>query len=336
MHKDPLSDYESQLFLEYEAYLLRQNKTSPFVVWLTRIIKFFTIYIILSGTIFSVLLGILNFSAYSARVFNWIDPGTLLSMKTEIQSAISSSSIEVHASEQDEEAHIESLDLLTKKIAQTDPSLIYSRTYDASRLLGNISLDGIAASKFEVAPYENRIIIPRLGKNIPLVDVFHDLDADYIKMHEIFMEELRKWVVRYPGTARPGEEGNVFIFGHSSNYPWVKSQYNDIFALLDTLENGDDVVIFYNQKKFVYRITDRAIVKPGDMKALESRDPQKKELALMTCWPIGTTLERIILFGQLVEDGVEIPSVPKISTGSIDSTQTGTLLTWSIQENKEL
>jgi sortase A len=112
------------------------------------------------------------------------------------------------------------------------------------------------------------------------------MDADYLEMHEIFMEELRKGVVRYPDTARPGEVGNVFIFGHSSNYPWVKSEYNDIFALLDTLKDGDDVVIFYGQKKFTYRITDRAIVKPGDMEVLESRDPTKKELALMTCWPI--------------------------------------------------
>lgn len=116
------------------------------------------------------------------------------------------------------------------------------------------------------------------------------------------MEELRGGVVRYPGTALPGETGNVFIFGHSSNYPWVKSDYNDAFALLDTLENGDEITIYYNQKKFTYRVTDRAVVKPGDVKTLESRDHTKKELSLMTCWPVGTTLERIIIFAELVED----------------------------------
>lgn len=108
-------------------------------------------------------------------------------------------------------------------------------------------------------------------------------------------------MVRYPGTAKPGEVGNVFIFGHSSNYPWVQSQYNDVFALLDTLATGDEVIIFYNQEKFIYKITDRAIVKPGDIATLNARDPSKKELSLMTCWPIGTTLERIILFAELVE-----------------------------------
>ena len=120
-------------------------------------------------------------------------------------------------------------------------------------------------------------------------------------MHEIFMEELKKGVVRYPGTARPGEVGNAFVFGHSSNYPWIKSEYNDIFALLDNLATGDEIIVFYDQVKYVYHVTDRATVKPGDVKTLESRDKTRKELSLMTCWPVGTTLERLIIFAELAE-----------------------------------
>lgn len=116
------------------------------------------------------------------------------------------------------------------------------------------------------------------------------------------MEELKKGVVRYPGTARPGEVGNAFIFGHSSNYPWVISEYNDVFALLNTLETGDEVIVYYNQHKYTYKITDRSIVKPGDTKVLSARDPNKKEISLMTCWPVGTTLERYIIFGELIEN----------------------------------
>ena len=92
--------------------------------------------------------------------------------------------------------------------------------------------------------------------------------------------------MRYPGTARPGEVGNVFIFGHSSNYPWIASEYNDVFALLNSLENGDEITVYYNQQKYIYRITDRAIVKPGDTDVLFTRDPTKKEISLMTCWPV--------------------------------------------------
>lgn len=194
----------------------------------------------------------------------------------------------------------DSLQVVTEKVALTDPDIVYARSYESDRLLSGVPRTSLSAN-FEVTPYENRIIIPKLGKNIPLVDVEHDVTAKYSEMNSIFMEELKKGVVRYPGTARPGEVGNAFIFGHSSNYPWVASDYNEVFALIDTLENGDEVIVYYDQKKFVYRITDRAIVEPGDTDVLSARDPSKKEISLMTCWPVGTALERYIIFGELVE-----------------------------------
>lgn len=80
------------------------------------------------------------------------------------------------------------------------------------------------------------------------------------------------------------------------------SDYNDVFALLGTLSLGDEIIVYYEQKKYVYKMTDKAIVNPGDTEILSNRDPKKKEISLMTCWPIGTTLERYIVFGELVEN----------------------------------
>ncbi len=74
-----------------------------------------------------------------------------------------------------------------------------------------------------------------------------------------------------------------------------------MFALLDKLEKGDEIIIYYYQKKFVYKVTEHREVKPGDVKTLESRDNSKKELSLMTCWPVGTTLDRLIVFAELDE-----------------------------------
>ncbi|MBC7503623.1 class E sortase [Candidatus Gracilibacteria bacterium] len=244
-------------------------------------------------------MGLLNFSAYSAMVTNWVNPGLMLTRQGAIESALSSSNISVHASDLGD-IH-DSLESLTQKVVLTDPDIVYSRSYDSDRLLSGFSR-GSDSATFSVTPYENRIIIPRLGKNIPLVDVDHDPQAKFGEMQDVFMEELKKGVVRYPGTARPGEIGNAFIFGHSSNYPWIKSEYNDVFALIDTLQNGDEIIVYYNQHKYIYRITDRVIVEPGNTKVLSARDPNKKEISLMTCWPVGTALNRYIIFGELVEN----------------------------------
>lgn len=294
MHTDPL--------FEYEQKHIHHTHRPSFLTIIFRGTKLLTAYLLLSGTIFSILLGLLNFSAYSARILDWVDPARLSAIQEDLTNAIARSGIDVYAdTSMSEKEAIGSREIITERMADIAPGLVYNRTYTPDNLLTNIDTLSSARATFEVAPYENRIIIPKIGKNIPLVDVQHHVWTTYWEMHEIFMEELKKGVVRYPGTAQPGQVGNAFIFGHSSNYPWIKSEYNDIFALLDNLETGDEIIVYYSQKKYTYKVTDHAIVKPGDVATLESRDPNKKELSLMTCWPIWTTLERLIVFAELQE-----------------------------------
>lgn len=288
---DPLLEIEQQ-------HAVSSKQSSRFThSRIFRTIRFVWAYFMLTGVIFGIIMGILNFSAYSARVINWINPETITHLRDQIQLAVSNSSVAVYA--QWDESR-ESLETVRAKVELTDPEVIYSRSYPANGLLSWISRTSSEAT-FSVVPHENRIIIPRLGKNIPLVDVHNDAKSSYDQMHETFMEELKKWVVRYPWTAQPWDVGNAFIFGHSSNYPWVKSDYNDVLALIDTMKVGDEIIVYYNQKKFVYKVTDHSVVKPWDTKVLSSRDPKKKEISLMTCWPIGTTLERYIVFWELIE-----------------------------------
>lgn len=281
--------------------LEKKQKQKNIFSSLGKSLRFLTAYVLLSGLIFGILLSILNFSAYSSRILNWVNPDSLLTVRDQVAGILDSSSIQVHASEEANMEQKEDLDTITSKILATDPNMVYARSYNIKGLTKNIKNTSDRTS-FSLTPYENRIIIPRIGKNVPLIDTQMQEGADFSTMHNVFMEELKKWVVRYPGTAEPGGVGNAFIFGHSSNYPWVKSDYNDVFALLDQLQNGDEIIIYYFQKKYTYVVTDRATVKPGDVQALEARDPTKKELTLMTCWPVGTALERILLFAELRED----------------------------------
>ena len=85
----------------------------------------------------------------------------------------------------------DSLEAVTEKIVVTDPEIVYARSYESDRLLSGVPRTSLSAN-FAITPYENRIIIPKLGKNIPLVDVEHDSNAIYTEMQDIFMEELKK------------------------------------------------------------------------------------------------------------------------------------------------
>jgi hypothetical protein len=133
-------------------------------------------------------MGGLNFSAYSAMVTNWINPDLMIIRQGDIESALSNSSLSVHAADMTDS---DSIEIITEKVALTDPDIIYARSYGSDHLLSGIS-PSVSDATFTVTPYENRIIIPRLGKNIPLVDVEHDAHAKFGEMQDVFMEELKK------------------------------------------------------------------------------------------------------------------------------------------------
>lgn len=152
-----------------------------------------------------------------------------------------------------------------------------------------------------ITPYENRIVVPKIGKNIPLVEVTQELVWDEEELNDIFMSDLENGVVRYPSSVKPGEDGNTFIFGHSSNFPWIKWNYNEVFALLDKVSYGDEVIIYYEQKKYVYRILEKKVIDPKNVGVI-NKHSLTPQLTLMTCWPIGTTLNRLIVSGELIEE----------------------------------
>lgn len=154
-----------------------------------------------------------------------------------------------------------------------------------------------------VAPPDTRIIIPKIAKNIPIIKVPDDSlrEGDWKQLEKDIQEKLKDGVVHYPGTAEPGDDGNSFITGHSSYYPWDPGRYKDVFAALHDLQKGDHYFIYHKGKKYEYVITERKVVKPSDTSVLQQ--PKGKKIStLMTCTPIGTAINRLIIVGEQVEE----------------------------------
>lgn len=292
--EEAISDPLGMMIQEAEVKTVKVSKTLRSET-ISRL-KFLVHYIAVSMTVFVILLVATNWTAYWSVLSNMIYPDQAKASGAELLSSLDRSKLNVFANEPKQK--IETNKQTAQEIkAQLDAEgvNVNEDAYSMKRLLSTESNTNVA---FNIAPYENRLIIPKIGKNVPLVDVVSTNVFDFDHMENIFMQELEKGVVRYPGSALPGEQGNSFIFGHSSNYPWIKGDYNSVFALLDNLEFGDEIIVYYKQRKYVYVIKEKKIVKPGDVKALD-RDPSKKELSLMTCWPIGTTLKRMLVFAEL-------------------------------------
>lgn len=164
--------------------------------------------------------------------------------------------------------------------------------------------NGIMPLNIWVASYDDRIEIPSLNVDAPLVMPKLGLDAlkarDWPTLEDQIRASLAKGVVYYPGTAEPGTKGNFFVTGHSSNYFWEISPYNTVFALLPKMAVGDDVYVTYKQNHYRYKVASKREVGPDDVSIL--KQGQAKEMTLMTCTPVGTTLRRLVVTAYLVED----------------------------------
>lgn len=153
----------------------------------------------------------------------------------------------------------------------------------------------------EITPPGTRVIIPRLAKNVPVVSVSEDnlLRRDWDALENDLQKALRDGVVHYPGTPWPGQSGNVVLTGHSSYYPWDPGRFKDVFAILHNVQEGDEIIVFHNQQKFVYRVAELKEVKPDQVEVLG--DTGDNRLTMLTCTPIGTNLRRLIVTAYPVE-----------------------------------
>jgi LPXTG-site transpeptidase (sortase) family protein len=136
--------------------------------------------------------------------------------------------------------------------------------------------------------------IPKLNMQVPLI---------FSKSPDNFDKDLEKGVIHYPGTALPGEKGIVYVSGHSSDFFWKKNEFSTVFAKINRLEAGDDIfVTVYDAngkaQTFRYRVAFNKIYSPDDQ--TQFIDNSSAKLNLSTCWPIGTSKDRLVVTAELV------------------------------------
>ncbi len=71
---------------------------------------------------------------------------------------------------------------------------------------------------------------------------------DTSSLESAVQKKLQEGIVHLGYTVQPGEIGNSYIVGHSSNFATVKSDYNTIFKPLELATKNGDEFIIYDQK----------------------------------------------------------------------------------------
>ncbi|HEY8094176.1 MAG TPA: class E sortase [Acidimicrobiales bacterium] len=121
------------------------------------------------------------------------------------------------------------------------------------------------------------IQIPRIGVDRPLWE-------------GVTLKTLNRGPGHWPGTAMPGQVGNVVIGGH-------RVSHDKPFRNIDQLVVGDPIVITFNGVPNTYIVTGAQVVTPNDTWVI-NQTPEHTA-TLFACHPPGSTKFRYVVFAKL-------------------------------------
>ena len=103
-------------------------------------------------------------------------------------------------------------------------------------------------------------------------------------------EQLKKGVGQNVGTANPGQNGNVVLSAHND-------VYGELFRYLDKLAPGDQVILYTQQRQYVYVVDRTAVVEPTAVEVMASTG--SPTVTLISCYPYLVDKQRIVVFARL-------------------------------------
>lgn len=136
------------------------------------------------------------------------------------------------------------------------------------------------------------VVIPKIGANEKVTPNVNPADGSE------YLEVLKRTVAHAKGSALPGLKGTTYLFAHSADNFWEVGRYNAIFYLIKDLNFGDDISVFFQDKRYNYTVYDKKIVDPTEVEYLASNIGLGERLILQTCWPPGTAWKRLLIFAK--------------------------------------
>ncbi len=134
--------------------------------------------------------------------------------------------------------------------------------------------------------------------NIPKIEAKSKVIANVNSANKTeYMTALRDGVAHAAGSKYPGQGETIYLFAHSTASGLNQVRFNAVFYLLDELIEGDLVQVVKDEKLYEYVVTDKKVVGPKEVEYLNYKE-DGEVLVLQTCWPIGTTLKRLLIFAR--------------------------------------
>lgn len=151
-------------------------------------------------------------------------------------------------------------------------------------------------SMFRTAYYSLRIPKNNLDVTVGRISKEYWFNKQWLQFEQVMQSSMAAYgVAAYPHSVEPGNIGTIFLTGHSS--PPSNGVATDpnlyIFEDLPQLIVGDVLEIAVKDSVFKYKIESKKIVSPKQTDLLQQQY-STEELVLITCFPVGSTKDRLV------------------------------------------
>ena len=131
----------------------------------------------------------------------------------------------------------------------------------------------------------------RAGSAIAVLSIPH-LGLKTVVVEGVNEQELRVAAGHVPGTALPGESGNIAVAGHRDTF----------FRSLRHIRNSDEINLNTPDGQYRYRVISTKVTWPDDITVL--RPTPRPSITLITCYPftfVGAAPKRFIVRAELLD-----------------------------------
>lgn len=155
----------------------------------------------------------------------------------------------------------------------------------------------LSTKPVEIVPVNKdfSLVIEKIGVNAPIVSNVSVGDK------QSYMEALKNGVAHASTSELPSTTaGNTYLFAHTSLNFWQLGTYAKVFNLLNKLEVGDRVHVFYKGLDYTYAVINSEVLSGWDTYPI-TRPVIEPILTLQTCDPPGTTINRLVVTAKLID-----------------------------------
>lgn len=163
------------------------------------------------------------------------------------------------------------------------PNIVFSigkdegYTYQSEEAIKEI---GDRAKDLPQIPKENRLVIPKIHVNALITEGANQ-------------SALMLGMWHRPDSSTPNKGGNTVITGHRFLY----TKGPDTLYYLDRVEMNDKVIIYWEEKEYVYKVFQIIVVNPDQIEI--ENNTKASIITLYTCTPLWTSEKRLVVKAEL-------------------------------------